>query len=118
MMKDYIRKLLLKTARKAFFKKGFKAVSMREISKLSLLPLFIRDMVSLLHGYGISIICSYIYKRYSDGFCEIEILQIIFTTRTNSLGGIQELYYADFHKGLLFNITMRRLSVYYRFNIQ
>ena len=33
--KDYIRKLLLETAQKAFFEKGFKSVSMREISKLS-----------------------------------------------------------------------------------
>ena len=33
--KDYTRKLLLETARKAFLKKGFKTVSMREISKLS-----------------------------------------------------------------------------------
>lgn len=33
--KEYTHKLLLETARKAFFKKGFKAVSMREISKLS-----------------------------------------------------------------------------------
>ena len=33
--KDTTRKILLETARKAFFKKGFKAVSMREISKLS-----------------------------------------------------------------------------------
>lgn len=31
--KDSTRKILLETARKAFFKKGFKAVSMREISK-------------------------------------------------------------------------------------
>lgn len=34
-LKDHTRKLLLKTAREAFFRKGFKAVSMREISKLS-----------------------------------------------------------------------------------
>lgn len=33
--KEYTHKLLLETARKAFIKKGFKAVSMREISKLS-----------------------------------------------------------------------------------
>ena len=33
--KEYTHKLLLETARRAFFKKGFKAVSMREISKLS-----------------------------------------------------------------------------------
>ena len=33
--KDYTRKLLLKTAREAFLQKGYKAVSMREISKLS-----------------------------------------------------------------------------------
>lgn len=33
--KDYTRKLLLDTAREAFLRKGFKAVSMREISKLS-----------------------------------------------------------------------------------
>lgn len=33
--KDYTRKLLLKTAREAFLQKGFRAVSMREISKLS-----------------------------------------------------------------------------------
>ena len=33
--KDYISKLLLETAQKAFFEKGFKSVSMREISKLS-----------------------------------------------------------------------------------
>lgn len=33
--KDHIRLLLLNTAREAFFKKGFKAVSMREISQKS-----------------------------------------------------------------------------------
>ena len=33
--KEYTHKLLLETARRVFFKKGFKAVSMREISKLS-----------------------------------------------------------------------------------
>ncbi len=33
--KDHTRKHLLETAREAFFKKGFKAVSMREISKKS-----------------------------------------------------------------------------------
>ena len=33
--KDHIRSLLLKTATEAFFKKGFKAVSMREISQKS-----------------------------------------------------------------------------------
>ncbi|KGN68050.1 TetR/AcrR family transcriptional regulator [Porphyromonas sp. COT-239 OH1446] len=33
--KEHIRMLLLKTAREAFLQKGFKAVSMREISKLS-----------------------------------------------------------------------------------
>ena len=33
--KRIYNKLLLETARRAFFKKGFKAVSMREISKLS-----------------------------------------------------------------------------------
>lgn len=33
--KDYTRRLLLETARTAFFKKGFKAVSMREIAKKS-----------------------------------------------------------------------------------
>ncbi len=33
--KDYTRKLLLDTAREAFFQKGFKAVSMREISQRS-----------------------------------------------------------------------------------
>lgn len=33
--KEHIRKLLLKTARETFWEKGFKAVSMREISKLS-----------------------------------------------------------------------------------
>lgn len=33
--KDYTRSLLLEIARNAFFKKGFKAVSMREISRLS-----------------------------------------------------------------------------------
>ncbi|MBB6275566.1 TetR/AcrR family transcriptional regulator [Porphyromonas circumdentaria] len=33
--KDYTRQLLLDTAREAFFKKGYKAVSMREISQMS-----------------------------------------------------------------------------------
>ena len=33
--KEYIRHLLTKTAREAFLRKGYKAVSMREISKLS-----------------------------------------------------------------------------------
>lgn len=35
VVKDNTRKLLLNTARKAFLQKGYKAVSMREISKLS-----------------------------------------------------------------------------------
>lgn len=35
MQKNHTRRLLLKTAREAFLQKGFKAVSMREISKLS-----------------------------------------------------------------------------------
>ena len=34
-VKDYTRQLLLETARGAFFKKGYKAVSMREISQIS-----------------------------------------------------------------------------------
>ncbi|MDD6934640.1 MAG: helix-turn-helix domain containing protein, partial [Bacteroidales bacterium] len=33
--KDHTRRLLLETAREAFLRKGFKAVSMREISRLS-----------------------------------------------------------------------------------
>ena len=33
--KEYTRKILLKTARETFLRKGFKATSMREISKLS-----------------------------------------------------------------------------------
>lgn len=33
--KDHVRKLLLQTAREAFLQRGFRAVSMREISKLS-----------------------------------------------------------------------------------
>lgn len=35
VVKDNTRKLLLNTARKAFLQKGYKAVSMREISKMS-----------------------------------------------------------------------------------
>lgn len=49
MPKDYTRNLLLKTAREAFLQKGFKAVSMREISKLS--------------GVGLSNIYNYYHSK-------------------------------------------------------
>ena len=54
--KDQTRKLLLKTAKEAFLQKGYKAVSMREISKLS--------------GVGLS----NIYNYYP---CKDELLSVV-----------------------------------------
>lgn len=65
--KDYTRKLLLDTAREAFFRKGFTAVSMREISKLS--------------GVGLS----NIYNYYS---CKDDLLGVVLRPLLEAMNGM------------------------------
>ncbi len=67
MQKEHIRKLLLKTAREAFLRKGFKAVSMREISKLS----------------GVSL--SNIYNYYP---CKDDLLAVVLHPLLEAMNGV------------------------------
>lgn len=69
VVKDNTRKLLLNTARKAFLQKGYKAVSMREISKLS--------------GIGLS----NIYNYFS---CKDELLTVVLRPLLNEMDRMLE----------------------------
>ena len=72
--KDYTRKLLLKTAREAFLQKGYKAVSMREISKLS--------------GVGLS----NIYNYYP---CKEDLLAVVLHPLLEAMNGMLDNHNRD-----------------------
>lgn len=74
MTKDHTRKLLLETAREAFFIKGFKAVSMREISSLS--------------GVGLS----NIYNYYP---CKDDLLAVVLHPLLEAMNGMLDNHNRD-----------------------
>ena len=72
--KDHIRKMLLNTAREAFLQKGYKAVSMRELSKLS--------------GIGLS----NIYNYYP---CKDDLLAVVLHPLLEAMNGMLDNHNRD-----------------------
>lgn len=72
--KEYRRHLLMKTAREAFLRKGYKAVSMREISKLS--------------GIGLS----NIYNYYP---CKDDLLAVVLQPLIDEMNGMLDNHNRD-----------------------
>lgn len=77
--KDHTRRLLLETAREAFLRKGFKAVSMREISRLS--------------GVGLSNIYNYFP-------CKDDLLAVVLHPLLEAMDGMLDGYSRDEHLSL------------------
>ena len=86
--KEHTRRLLQDTAREAFLRKGFKAVSMREISKLS--------------GVGLS----NIYNYYP---CKDDLLAIVLRPLLEAMTNMLENHNSDKNLSLEVKISSERL---------